>query len=1042
MPKQLMNHVIFLLFLAALWVCKATNAIGAPLSPFVTVPASGKIGQLYTLTINSAESISHYEIYENGHKIKTSDSNTVDVWFRQSKNVYQVKACDQTGCSAFSNEAIAIAVSGNVPPPDISLPLTAAVGDTVCIEHNTPQDATRFYYYKNSKMTGRCSTITEPGTNTFYAHACATACSLSSDIVQVQGYVPNRPASSPDVPTVQLPEIREFMSPFTVRFSPVSWATHYEVFENGSLLVTTTETNASPSHYGGTVNRYKVRACDGSSCGTFSDEAVTVSNQAPPRNPLYALPEFAVVGQPVCVDIDIAQDLKVSIFINNNLKGYLNKHPCFTLNSEGVAAVQIQTCEGYNCATKSYVKYLPVIAGAPHLAPTVTSRFTDVEPNQPLNLDVTFPDKTYGDTWIAIFSNEEHILNTRTSPVTVTISEMGFYSLTAKVCSAVGCSPASEAERIVVGRPEVVINEVQTHTHVGTNQIISWQTLAVPSTYHIFERRPGENFKSISPPINETDNTMRVSVSLDAPGEYCYFVQALINSHTGNLNSRSQQVCTQAVSQLAVLDQQPLVLDTSESYNITYRDFTFSRNFNIGDGRMMEGENYILTNNGTTLHPKEGFFGTLSVPVLFGDYGRLNSAPYTMTIEVIDARPKALNNARTIEVFSSVEYLSPYASSVVDPRSLPITNVEIVKPANYGYAEFHEDGIHLKYTHAIENCNTNTEFTDTFSYRVKNSAGLYSPPATAIITISCSLPAIPVALPDVYYYQKGKNLSFNVINPACNDSLSLDDTHNWPSDCSRDDFDHYASPILIHQSSADIMQGYLTQVGNDGWFTFVPAQDQCADVVFHYTIINAKGLISEPAAVRLQCGKPPKANDDSFTLGFSQTITLPVLQNDELLDPDATNLSIDKIYQPPTKGRAVLSKDETAITYTPNQSQCIPGDVIRDEFQYTVIDDTGNPSPPAKVNLSIHCITITWLPNVSSLGQPIELRWQIDDGFSCVLDNGELPALTGSGKMPFTFYQDASNQTQWVCTNQQNHEVVVDSPLKLKKLPSPTLYKH
>jgi len=138
-------------------------------------------------------------------------------------------------------------------------------------------------------------------------------------------------------------------------------------------------------------------------------------------------------------------------------------------------------------------------------------------------------------------------------------------------------------------------------------------------------------------------------------------------------------------------------------------------------------------------------------------------------------------------------------------------------------------------------------------------------------------------------------------------------------------------------------------VNPDGSITYTANANFYGTDVFHYTVQDAVGGTSLPASVYVRVTAPSAQYVVAGTSG-TQPVTINVLAqcSDPLGRQHLVPASVT-IVSPPTHGVAVANADGT-VTYTANAD--FSG---RDVFSYTISDDQGAVSLPAKVYVGVSC---------------------------------------------------------------------------------------
>ncbi len=153
-----------------------------------------------------------------------------------------------------------------------------------------------------------------------------------------------------------------------------------------------------------------------------------------------------------------------------------------------------------------------------------------------------------------------------------------------------------------------------------------------------------------------------------------------------------------------------------------------------------------------------------------------------------------------------------------------------------------------------------------------------------------------------------------------------------------------------------------------GTVTYAPALGTCGEDSFRYTVCDDDGAVSAEATVTIgvACNQSPVAVDDSATTDERTAIAINVVANDH--DSDGVlDLGSVVITQNPGFGSLSVHSGTGIVTYTPAVGAC--GD---DVFAYTVRDDDGATSNPARVTVGVLCndppIAVDDLYNVAEGG--------------------------------------------------------------------------
>ena len=317
-----------------------------------------------------------------------------------------------------------------------------------------------------------------------------------------------------------------------------------------------------------------------------------------------------------------------------------------------------------------------------------------------------------------------------------------------------------------------------------------------------------------------------------------------------------------------------------------------------------------------TYTPNPDYYGTDSFEYTVKDNHGQPSNPAKVVLEVLapptaldDADKTQLNKPVLIDILSNDKDLD----GTIDPTSVSITK----QPSN---GKVDVDPVTGKVTYTP---NLGYHGTDSFEYTVKDNHGQPSNPAKVVLEVL----APPTAVDDADKTQLNK--------PVLIDILSNDK-----------DLDGTIDPTTVIITK-DPENGTLSVDAKTGQVTYTPNVDYYGTDSFEYTVKDNHGQPSNPAKVVLEVLAPPTAVDDADKTQLNKPVVIDILSNDKDLDGtiDPTTVSITK---QPSNGKLDVDKVTGKVTYTPN-----PDYYGTDSFEYTVKDNHGQPSNPAKVVLEV-----------------------------------------------------------------------------------------
>ncbi|WP_328188043.1 Ig-like domain-containing protein [Marinobacter sp. OP 3.4] len=184
---------------------------------------------------------------------------------------------------------------------------------------------------------------------------------------------------------------------------------------------------------------------------------------------------------------------------------------------------------------------------------------------------------------------------------------------------------------------------------------------------------------------------------------------------------------------------------------------------------------------------------------------------------------------------------------------------------------------------------------------------------------------------------------------ARNDSVSTDVATAMPVEVLTND---EASGSALASATVELgrLPGHgMAEVDPDtGDILYTPDADFRGEDVFHYTVRDDRGLVSDTASVTVSVGltgAPLARNDQVWTLGGA-ALAINVLGNDRGLDGELDPATLS-LVDSPAQGQVTLDTAAGLFRYTPDETFSGP-----DSFTYTVRDEGGQLSAPATVTVT------------------------------------------------------------------------------------------
>lgn len=324
-----------------------------------------------------------------------------------------------------------------------------------------------------------------------------------------------------------------------------------------------------------------------------------------------------------------------------------------------------------------------------------------------------------------------------------------------------------------------------------------------------------------------------------------------------------------------------------------------------------------------TYQPEAGYTGTDSFTYVVEDEfgGASNVATVSLTVEPAGLSPVTRGDTATVAPGGTVTLAildndrAGATDVALDPQS-----VELVRRPHHGTAVWTNG--ELTYT-----ADDGFEGVERLVYTVADADGVRSAATPLFINVSDGGTA-SVARDDSVATQTSTALSVEVL---ANDEA-----------------------IGSALASATVELGRLpghgvAEVDSDtGYILYTPDADFRGEDVFHYTVRDDRGLVSDTASVTVSVGltgAPLARNDQVQTLGDA-TLAINVLGNDRGLDR-ALDVATLGLVAGPAQGHVSLDIAAGLFRYTPDES--FSGS---DSFTYTIRDEGGQLSAPAMVTIT------------------------------------------------------------------------------------------
>ena len=185
---------------------------------------------------------------------------------------------------------------------------------------------------------------------------------------------------------------------------------------------------------------------------------------------------------------------------------------------------------------------------------------------------------------------------------------------------------------------------------------------------------------------------------------------------------------------------------------------------------------------------------------------------------------------------------------------------------------------------------------------------------------------------------------------------------------------------------------------SDGTVTYIPEQDYSGDDGFKFKVIDDKGEQSDKASVEIEVkstNQAPKAEDQKVSVDANDKVKITLEGNDDDKDD---KIQFDIVSDPSHGKLDNFDKSDGTVTYISEQDYS--GD---DGFKFKVIDDKGEQSDSADVEIEVKAVTQTDQQATTTTGDETDQQATTTTG-----DETDQQATTTTGDVTNT---EAENQT-------------------------------
>lgn len=1043
------------------------NAAATLAQPVLSAPTSANPKSNIRLKVKPVAGATYYTFKEN--RIPIGSSQTPEFFYSSNQSSGRVsiraQACNANGCGADSEAQPIYLSSGLLPALNVGYPQTGNINEPTCFTFAAKPDWT-YTLYSGDEIRGQsstsplCYTPTTAAVETVHISGCNSdgICTYASEKRHI-AILPKEEIENSPLISIQA-RVVDRTSGITVHTHIPENADTIKLFLNGRPF---RETSENQIHFNqtSTTGIYSVSAqqCKDNVCGDLSQPIhfAKINTLTAPR--FYPTQNILMKNSPINVYLNWSYTSGATRYLlrrTNLTSGHSKvlthaKHNATTghdyLLSYANYMYTIQACNQTYCSFESApleLQFAPLAPNSPSSPDSLSISPSYTHEGQSVQLSFNSTNED-ADVHYEIYENGTLVHTTSTQTYTFTAPPFGRYTYDVIACNFYACT--LPITKVLKSRHDEINIEPLNATYFTDSIIgLNWNKPNHHTDFEVLRKINDGEYVRISDAketfgSNATFNDSDTSIL----GRYCYKIQ---HSQTGvnvQVTSTSPVMCTSISERGKVESHRAITMVQYKPYTFSSSDVSIHNDDTVSYsvGRILPGQHYTVLEDGISIHSDNTYFGELKVPVVFKDQFGIETEPYTLTINKIDGRPKAIEQTITVTYPEQVMF-SPYISAEADPLGLDIVDLTLVKHPSLGGFEIPDSKGSVIYDSSRlgRHCNVDKPVEDSFQITITNSAGVKSEVTTTTINVLCQLDPHPIATGDVLTYNENITSAHNIIDNPCND--------HWPPNyapprdemCARDDYDNYGLAVSLHDITQPPYFGQLFVVGNE--VIYVPAKDTCQTDWFTYRASNEKGYISAPKLVRLECGPSIIAIPDAMHVVSGKASFLDVLANDTSIDN--TPFSLGGIVTPPQYG--TIEQSNNGFVYKSKPEKCDQIAYFEDVFTYENISNSGQKSAPAAVKLTVHCMTFMWEKDKVTAGEPVTLHWQIPLHLACQvvkqdIDEFQINLSQASGSVSAKQFSTGEYQFTLSCQSSAHSQSFhAHATLNVIKLPAPTFNQH
>ena len=513
------------------------SAVPAAPTSITVSPTTSNNGN-FSVSWPASGGASHYVLWQNanngGADSVYSGSGTSDsiTGLASGSYVYQVQACNSSGCSGFATSGTAKVI----PPAPASITVPAYnFGTTLPVSWQVSPLANNYvleeYPYNGGwgvayEGPNTSATLTVPGSGTYQFQVAACGQGGCSP------YTASGNIAVTLSPTLSASTTSSLSGAFSLSWNAVASATSYELYQSGvsNPIQTGSTTSWAASGLGDGSYTYTVKSCNGGGCGSASNPViVTVNHIAAPG--LSASTTSSPNGTFSLSWNTVTNATSYQLYQNGSLVYNATGTSWTSSNlANGTYTYTVYGCNGSTCGFGSNQVTVTVQQVPPSLSVGPT---TSTNGSFTLSWNPTTDATTYQ-------LYQSGVANPVYSGTGTSWAASGFgngsYTYTVHACNASGCSSASNAVTATVLRvPPAPSLSASPTTSTNGSFTLSWNATTGASTYKLYQG-------GVSNPVYNAGGTSWAASGL-GDGNYSYTVVACNTSGcSGSSNAASATV--------------------------------------------------------------------------------------------------------------------------------------------------------------------------------------------------------------------------------------------------------------------------------------------------------------------------------------------------------------------------------------------------------------------------------------------------------------------------------------------------------------------